>query len=656
MSAAFPGDPWDLGDWPWQAGTIRLLPVARRLEFARGVRAHLDFFRPEVVVLDLPRDARPAWIEAVKSLPSIRALRWTPAAGGKADPEWRIVDPACPLAEATRWALAAGAEVVAAGVAWPDAPGSLELPDPASLPVIGYAGYLGAVLLHRPAESRAATAERCRVLAAAAALAAAQGKRVAVLGDWPLAEAIFEACREPCATPLIRRARGKAEVRPVDPECLGEVCVEPPFLQAAWERGRTGEAPCLYSPPAGGRPPGKVMAFPGVPVNPLGDAADPDLDEEEASGARGEDRLARPRLYYRLVQQAARRSREEGGPEIAPAERRILHRLARNMALLEGRLCPDLYELVLCARAAVEDRFAREVLELAAHWPWGAAAPGMVRLSAKEVGLHSRLVTLRPRIDRLARRPALIEALRRRGFDLQFDPRGICSHLPEDEVVEGTGRQLARLGRARLHRSGVMVVPFAASLLDGLDPRETLRRMVFDGRPWVRQEIAEHGQVGAVVLIFSEGEGPGALERFPWCEVWYGEHAEESDMAFFATPPDQHPLAPGIHGALYGGFLLVWPPLRLGDVWHEPAYRFCETPAELLLAAALDYAVNPLIVFVSRRPPRPLFAGLARRLGRKIIHLRPGVLPAAKLRRLRRFHVLAGRDLREVAKTLIDPP
>jgi hypothetical protein len=101
--------------------------------------------------------------------------------------------------------------------------------------------------------------------------------------------------------------------------------------------------------------------------------------------------------------------------------------------------------------------------------------------------------------------------------------------------------------------------------------------------------------------------------------------------------------------------MLTWPPLRLGDIWHDPAYRFCRGKAERLLVAALDYAEQPLVVFVAPRAPRPEIATLARRLGRRIVHLRPGVLSPDRLRRIRTFHVLAGRHLRPLAQWIVPP-
>jgi hypothetical protein len=279
-----------------------------------------------------------------------------------------------------------------------------------------------------------------------------------------------------------------------------------------------------------------------------------------------------------------------------------------------------------------------------------------VRLPAQDLGRSARLVTLRPRIARLARRPSLRDALREAA--LGSEGGGICSHPPEDVIVEALGADLRERGAAREARAGVQVVPFVASLLDGLDARETLRHRLVDSRPFVREEVAAKGEVGAVVVIWEDEDlvvGRGARARFPWAVAWHGEHQNESDMAFYATDPEPGEVAPGIHSAEYGGFMLTWPPLRLGDIWRDPAYRFCRGKAERLLVAALDYSEKPLVVFVALRAPRPEIGALARRLSRRIVHLRPGVLSPDRMRRLRTFHVLAGRHLRPLAQWIVPP-
>jgi hypothetical protein len=461
-------------------------------------------------------------------------------------------------------------------------------------------------------------------------------------------------------TPFRRPVKARCGAVAVADDALGEVLSQPPFVQAAWERARRGGVPCPYAPPPKTGPSARVLSFPGAePEAPAGEMRrreDPDDEAELRALARGDDMLARPRLAYRLVQQAIRYQRESGGGS-APNdhERRVLHRHARNMALLDERLCPDLYELAVAARGAVDDRFAQDLLTLALHWPWGQE--GGVHLRATDLGQASRLVRLRPRLDRLAKRPGLRRALQIASEGHDGPPR-ICSHPPEDLLVEALGADLRERGRARASGGGVRSVPFTGSLLDGIDVRETLRRSVVEDRVWVREEVPARTEVGAVVVIFAEDDdragGLPATERYPWCEVWHGEHDEESDMAFYASPPEVGLVAPGIYRAEYGGFMLTWPRGRLGDVWHDPAYDpWVRTRPERLLLGALDHSPHPVVVFVARRSPGTRLLALARRMGRRIVHVPPGTLSRDRLRRLRQFHVLAGPHLRPLADELL---
>lgn len=646
--------------WPWQRGSIRLLPALHdRLEFARAVRAHLDAFDPEEVVVEIPRPAGEAWLRAVAALPEWRAVRLEQA--GRVS--WIVPAPADPLVEAARWALERGRPVTAGDAAVGRYGAHRDpLPDPAVLPEVGYRAFVER-LVDAGAFPRDARDEvRACALADAARRAAKGGRRVALVIGLAHLEGVLAALERGGAPPLVPLARPAplvAGVLPLDPDSLAEVLGDPPFVQLAWERARRGEPPACFERPGRRAEPAAVLRFPNPasapPAPPALPAAAREIEEEEERGAaaRGEDLLARPRLIYRLVQQAARHARVEGSPEPSLAERRVLHTFARNLALLEGRLCPDLYELIVAARGAVDDRFARDLLALAGHWPWPAAAGG-IRLAARDLGLGSRLVTLRPRIDRLARRPSLRDALREAVEGWQGS--GICSYPPEDVLVEALGTDLRERGAARDARAGLQVVPFVASLLDGLDARETMRHRLTDGRPWVRDEVRAQGEVGSVVVIWEDEEiffRGGAPSKYPWTVTWHGEHQNESDMAFFATDPGPGATAPGIHRAEYGGFMLTWPPLRLGEVWSDPSYRFCRTKGEKLLVAAADYSEKPLVVFVAPRAPRPEIVGLARRLGRRIVHLRPGMLSPDRLRRLRTLHVLAGRHLRPLARWVV---
>ena len=124
-------------------------------------------------------------------------------------------------------------------------------------------------------------------------------------------------------------------------------------------------------------------------------------------------------------------------------------------------------------------------------------------------------------------------------------------------------------------------------------------------------------------------------------------------MAFYGTPPTAEAAGPGIGRCEYGGFLMSYPPGRLANVWDDPDYKGADSAAEVLLLAALDYAVEPRVVYAAKKPPRPIFKRLAARLGRQIVYVPLGGLSPVSLAKVRRFHVLANRHVRSYAKDYV---
>lgn len=124
-------------------------------------------------------------------------------------------------------------------------------------------------------------------------------------------------------------------------------------------------------------------------------------------------------------------------------------------------------------------------------------------------------------------------------------------------------------------------------------------------------------------------------------------------MAFYATPPEENIVGPGICRCEYGGFMLSYPPRRLDDVWSDPDYHFANTKAELLLLAALDYSKERQVVYVATRPPRSIFRQIASRMGKTILYIPLGTLSPVRLKKLRIMHILHNRNKRELAKEFI---
>ena len=168
---------------------------------------------------------------------------------------------------------------------------------------------------------------------------------------------------------------------------------------------------------------------------------------------------------------------------------------------------------------------------------------------------------------------------------------------------------------------------------------------------YVKTKGKPPGRVGSIVIIFNEdADGDEAKSNpYSWTTTWIGEHSQESDMSFYATPVTANVVGPGISRCEYGGFMMSYPPRRLYDVWSDPDYADCRTKAEVLLKAAIDYSVQPLITYVAATPPRSAMKSYARRFGKKVVYLPIGQLSPVTLSKLRVFHVLDSHSKRNIA-------
>ena len=336
----------------------------------------------------------------------------------------------------------------------------------------------------------------------------------------------------------------------------------------------------------------------------------------------------------------------------------ILHQFGRNYALMHGQLTPDFYQLVVAARGVADDDFAYEVWDLGATYPWQEAHPNLpvLRLTGEDLFLNQRKIHFQRRLRQTRRRlvpmPVRKKLKEKRPGEWRekWQGKGICSFPPEDLVVEGFGDFARKKAVNMLSEQNRRVEPFVASLLDGIDVRETIRRWP-ENVLYVMEEKRAPGKIGAVVVVFDPDEGEE--EKFPWRLTWLGEHSQESDMAFYATQAGENLVGPGISRCQYGGFMLSYPPWRLYDIWQDPFFAAARSKAERLVLAALDYCLEKNIVYVAAKPPQSRWVNWANRLGKKLIYLPIGSFSPLTIKNLRLFHVLDGQLVRGWAKEYI---
>jgi hypothetical protein len=323
-------------------------------------------------------------------------------------------------------------------------------------------------------------------------------------------------------------------------------------------------------------------------------------------------------------------------------------KFCRNLAHLSGALLPDLYQLITAAKACVDHNYAYEVWKLATDWPYLRNIDNLQERKfkaeeiwgrAKKIHFHKKLISQKSLLkDR--HKNSKQEAF-------TFSPGEICSFQPEDLVVEKFSSTLKKRGRKIVGEEDTHTVPFAGSLEEGIDIKETIRHLA-ERKLFVKKQGHFKKDVGSIVIIFDED-----FEKYSWKLTWLGEGNNESDMAFFATPLGGDIVGPGIARCQYGGFFLSYPSRRLVDVWKDPDYRHCETPSEVLLQAACDYSINPVIVFMAKEPPSKYMKQYARRFAKRILFIPLMSMNATSIQKLKSFHVLDSRLRRATAEDYI---
>jgi hypothetical protein len=328
---------------------------------------------------------------------------------------------------------------------------------------------------------------------------------------------------------------------------------------------------------------------------------------------------------------------------------------------MDRRLTPDLYGLIVAAKQTAGDDFALALAETAREYPIPASDAGddptpLLRMGIDQADVPnwgtSAMVNRLPgqafswRSCELHPRPPEQDRRRWRQY---WNPYTVCSWPPEDDRIESFQCHVRDQAKAILGADLARSEKFTTSVMDGLDMRETLRHW-HTGDIYVKVLPPSRGAIEIVVFLF---DVPADPKRYTNRSTWYAEHAEESTLAFIATDPMQNLVGPGIAQAEYGGAFFLFPPRPIADIWTDPRLDFTDTLEERLLAGALINSRERYLAVVSAKPPPAAWRRLARRFGRKIIHLPLKRFSGQLIERLRQFHVLNGKWVRSYAAEFI---
>ena len=329
----------------------------------------------------------------------------------------------------------------------------------------------------------------------------------------------------------------------------------------------------------------------------------------------------------------------------------------RNLTLIERRLTPDLYSMVIAAKQIAGDQFALHVAETARDYSCSSFAPfpelrmgiGQARLPDGEM---TRMVSRLPgppvvwRSCQLQRRPERKELEK---WQMNWNPFAQCSWPPEDELIENFRAHVFDRARAIMGADLVRTEKFTTSIQDGLDIRETLRHW-YDEEIYVKILPPNRSKLDCVVMLF---DSPADPRDYPWRTTWFAEHEDESTLAFFATDFRRELVGPGIGLATYGGALFLFPPVVIRDIWTDRRIDFTETLEERILAAACMHSNCPHIAVLSPLPPGAGWRRLAKRFHKKFVHVPLSQFGDSTIQQLRMAHVLNGKHIRSYAAHFI---
>ncbi|MCF2138793.1 MAG: hypothetical protein K9W44_01900 [Candidatus Lokiarchaeota archaeon] len=346
-----------------------------------------------------------------------------------------------------------------------------------------------------------------------------------------------------------------------------------------------------------------------------------------------------------------------------------LIKYARNLALIENQLVPNLFNLVLAAKSIINDDFAWIVYEESVNYPFSEdpAEIPTLELSNKGLFLNGKHFTLRRSIPiklkavKLPLKPKPKERYKGEWKDEWNKGRfQLVSHIPEDIFEEQYFHHIRDRSFEILRDTYKKTHKFSSTLMDGVDFRETIRNWPINQTIYVKEEISIHGSVDSVVIIFDPDNDPKSnsnTEKYPYKMMWYAEHSKESDLAFYSTFPGVNLVGPGISRIELGGVTSFYPPRNVPNIWStrfQKEYPFIQSKAETLLTSALIFAQKKFITYVSASKPRQIFYTFAAKLNLNIIFIPLNRFNPNSLHSLRNLHIIAGKNKRKLAYKYIN--
>ncbi len=344
--------------------------------------------------------------------------------------------------------------------------------------------------------------------------------------------------------------------------------------------------------------------------------------------------------------------------ELSPVRLQSGLTFLRNLTISESRFEPSLFDIVAAAKGIGGNSFAVRILKSAKYYPYlplehpgGSVSVGIERISLPDGAGPRRAINLfrdtRLTWQTLKIRPDPTE-LQKKKYRFAWNPFGMCSHLPEDRRIESFNAYLKTKAQKVMREDYVKTEKFTTSVKDGIDIRETLRNW-HTGGIYVKEIPPGREALDTVVIIF-DGDHD---EKYPNRATWYAEHKQESTLTFYATDPFSNMIGPGIARSFYGGLSLLFPPRPIPNAFELAQSTNLVKLSHQLVWGALMFSTEPAVAYVSAKRPDLKLRVMAQKFKKRLVWLPLSSFSNETIRKLRRFHVLNGKEVRSWATRFI---
>ena len=325
----------------------------------------------------------------------------------------------------------------------------------------------------------------------------------------------------------------------------------------------------------------------------------------------------------------------------------------RNQTLLERRFTPSFYTIARSSQQVMGDQYTVHLVEAAKNYPFDESLPWpKLRMGIDQahlpgiglVGMTSRLPGSPTQWNSLElNRPAV--KIDQRKWKMRWNPYQQCSWPEEDTRIESFRNRIVERAQGLIGADLARTEKFSTSMMDGIDLRETLRHW-YDGSLYVKVQPPSVGHLDATVMLFDNEPDP---REYSWRATWFAEHAEESTLAFYATPFQKEMLGPGVAVSTYGGAMFLFPPRPIADIWDEEVLDFADTLEQRLVAAACLHSQSRHIALLSWTAPGLALKKIAKIFKKALVHVPLSHFADSVVQQLRTFHVLNGQHIRSYA-------